>query len=151
MFNVPRYFAAKRSTVEVHEDRLRITIGAQVREAMLEDIREIKLSGKLSAFYVFLIILLLVGSLAKPWLILLALVDLWAGLHTRITILKGNGEEIILHSIRKKATEDFQLQESNGKFTLKRTDKIENVRKTKEETEKWQKEKIQQNSVYRHI
>ncbi|HBA50327.1 MAG TPA: hypothetical protein DDY31_12425 [Lachnospiraceae bacterium] len=107
-FDVSRRFAAKRSTVEVQEDRLRIMIGAQVREVMLSDIQEIKLSSKLPAFYVFLIILLLLGSLAKPWLILLALVDLWAGLHTRITILKENGEEIILHSIRKKAAEDFR-------------------------------------------
>lgn len=107
-FHVSRNFLAKNSTVELYEDRLRIKIGAQVREVMLEDVQEIKLSMKLPALYIFIIVVILLGSLAKPWLILLALVDLWAGLHTRITILKGNGEEIILHSINKKAAEGFQ-------------------------------------------
>ena len=107
-FHVSRKFLAKDSTVEVYEDRLRIKIGVQVREVMLEDVREIKLSMKLPALYIFIIIVILLGSLVKPWLILLALVDLWAGLHTKITILKGSGEEIILYSIRKKVAEGFQ-------------------------------------------
>ena len=72
-----------------------------------EDITDVRVTKKITGYYIFFMLVALLCCFAAPYTIILVPIFAWLGMNRIITISLRSGNQAVLYSGSKKVTEEF--------------------------------------------
>lgn len=99
------------STITMDEEKMTIQTKPAKKSTIpvlyYEDITDVRVTKKITGYYIFFMLVALLCCFAAPYTIILVPIFAWLGMNRIITISLRSGNQAVLYSGSKKVTEEF--------------------------------------------